>query len=152
MPFAAGIGALPGCPPPVFPAQLYPLFQDGYCNPGFYAPPPPMDMPPPPTTVVLAPPPPAPVPVANQQPIHEVEEVQEPTFRFAQLPVPPPVVLDEYPPVIVLKTGGVYSAAKYWTKGNTLYFTTPGGETYRTPAATLERIYPRIKSVPPTSP
>ena len=32
--------------------------------------------------------------------------------HFYQSSSPPPVILDEYPPLIVLKTGGVYSATR----------------------------------------
>ena len=44
-------------------------------------------------------------------------------------PSTPPVILDEYPPLIVLKKGGVYSVTRYWVKVKTPYFVTLNGDT-----------------------
>jgi hypothetical protein len=62
--------------------------------------------------------------------------------HFYQSSSPPPVILDEYPPLIVLKTGGVYSATRYWVKVKTLYFVTPHGDTLYVPLALVEHVYP----------
>lgn len=51
---------------------------------------------------------------------------------------PDPVIEDQYPPLLVLKTGGVYSVTRYWIKSKTLYFVTPRGETLYVPLALLE--------------
>ena len=65
--------------------------------------------------------------------------------RFYQSTVAAPVVLDEYPSLVVLKSGGVYGATKYWTKAKTFYFRTPTGQTFRVPLKQLEQIYPGTK-------
>jgi hypothetical protein len=62
--------------------------------------------------------------------------------HFYQSSSPPPVILDEYPPLIVLKTGGVYSVTRYWVKAKTLYFVTPHGDTLYVPLALVEHVYP----------
>ena len=62
--------------------------------------------------------------------------------RLYQSPTAPPVVLDEYPSLIVLKSGGVYGVTKYWIKAKTLYFVTPNGLTFKTPLSLLEQVYP----------
>lgn len=49
---------------------------------------------------------------------------------------------DGCPPLIVLKTGGMYSITKYWIKGKTLYFETTAGDTLYSPLSVLERIIP----------
>jgi hypothetical protein len=59
-----------------------------------------------------------------------------------QTPTPTPVVQDEYPPVILLKTGWAYSAKKYWKKKGSLYFVTTEGETRKVPIDLVDRIYP----------
>jgi len=65
--------------------------------------------------------------------------------QFYQSPTLPPVVLDEYPPLVVLKSGGVYAVKRYWIKAKTLYFLTPNGQTFQTPLNSLEQIYPGTK-------
>jgi hypothetical protein len=66
-------------------------------------------------------------------------------FQLKQAPGPSPVVQEEYPPVIVLKTGGACSVIKYWVKNGNLYFVTTQGENRHAPMALVEQIYPREK-------
>jgi hypothetical protein len=70
---------------------------------------------------------------------------EQTVFHLQQTPIPIPVVQDEYPPVVVLKTGGAYSATKYWVKNGNLYFVTTQGESRDVPLALVERVYPRQK-------
>ena len=49
---------------------------------------------------------------------------------------------DKCPPLIVLKTGGMYSIKRYWIRGQTLYFETTASDTLYAPLALLERIIP----------
>jgi hypothetical protein len=71
---------------------------------------------------------------------------EQTVFHLQQTPIPSPVVQDEYPPVIVLKTGGAYSATKYWVKNGNLYFVTTQGESRYAPLALVDRVYPREKN------
>jgi hypothetical protein len=53
---------------------------------------------------------------------------------------------EEYPALIVLKPGGMYSATKYWVRNKNLYFTTTQGEVLYTPLAQVDRLYPASKA------
>jgi hypothetical protein len=66
-------------------------------------------------------------------------------ITFYQAPFNSPAIRDEYPPLVVLKTGGVFSAARYWTKNKRFYFVTTQGDTGSVPLSLLERVYPRVK-------
>jgi hypothetical protein len=66
-------------------------------------------------------------------------------LQLTQAPVPSPVVQEEYPPVIVLKTGGAFSVTKYWVKNGNLHFVTTQGENKLVPMDLVEQIYPRQK-------
>jgi hypothetical protein len=68
---------------------------------------------------------------------------EDTSFHLTQTPIPTPVVQEEYPPVIALKTGGAYSVSKYWVKNGNLYFVTTQGEKRCVPMAEVEQIYPR---------
>ena len=152
-----------GCMPPIFPAELYTLFASGFCTPGD---------PPPPTNVIVMPQqpyflPPAPYPVNDAQALdfganptqvgaitnhkasgltdYEALAKESPAVRLSQSPSPPPLILDEYPALIVLKTGGMYSVTRYWLKAEILYFVTSHGDTLHVPLASLEHVYPKVK-------
>ena len=92
---------------------------------------------------------PAPVPMTTEQPFIDPPEdtpfADSATFHFIQSTPPDPVILDEYPALVVLKTGGVYSVTKYWVKAKNLYFLTPAGETLYVPLGRLDRVYPPVK-------
>jgi hypothetical protein len=76
---------------------------------------------------------------------HEELARESPGVRLSQSPSPPPLILDEYPTLIVLKTGGMYSVTKYWVKAETLYFVTSHGDTLHVPLASVEHVYPKAK-------
>ena len=65
--------------------------------------------------------------------------------RLYQSPSPPPLVLDEYPPLIVLKTGAMYTATKFWVKAGTFYFVTTQNDTLQIPLGLVEHVYPKVK-------
>lgn len=52
----------------------------------------------------------------------------------------------EYPALIVLKPGGMYSATKYWVKNKNLYFVTTQSEVLYAPLALIDRVYPASKA------
>jgi hypothetical protein len=56
-----------------------------------------------------------------------------------------PVVADGYPPLVVLKTGGMYSITKYWVKNKNIYFETTAGDVLYAPRTDLDRIIPGSK-------
>ena len=62
-----------------------------------------------------------------------------------QAPPTAPAVQEEYPALIVLKPGAMYSARKYWVKNKNLYFETTQGETLYAPLALIDRLYPPSK-------
>jgi hypothetical protein len=153
-----------GCTPPIFPADLYTIFASGFCTSGYD--------PPPPTNVIVMPPqpyslPPAPYPTNDAQtpdfganppqapPLtshkapalndHDAVANESTGLRLYQSPSPPPLILDEYPALIVLKTGGMYSVTKYWVKAHTLYFVTSHGDTLHVSLASVEHVYPKVK-------
>jgi hypothetical protein len=102
-------------------------------------------LPPPP---LLAPPPmgneptsaPAPRPQVNSDSDHGA--VRPPSE--VSPPAPPPQ--QEYPALIVLKPGGMYSATKYWVKNKNLYFVTTQSETLYAPLSLIDRVYPASKA------
>jgi hypothetical protein len=49
---------------------------------------------------------------------------------------------EEPVPIIVFKTGGMYSVSRYWVKNKNLYFVTTEGETLYAPLALLKFVYP----------
>jgi hypothetical protein len=66
-------------------------------------------------------------------------------------PLPPAVIRDEYPAMLVLKNGSMRSVVKYEVTDNTLYFVTPQGENLQVPADLLDHIYPAVRQGAPTS-
>lgn len=141
-----------GCAPPFFPGFLDDPFAGG-CNPPYNPPPPPLNVSPTTNVTVVPPPPAPPVPFAGdpgpitEQPTSAPEGSSSDSSRLHsyQAPSPEPVILDEYPPVIVLKTGSAFSITKYWIKNQNLYFLTPSGDTFYAPLALLERVYPAVR-------
>lgn len=149
VPSAYSAFGLSGCLLAPSPVELYPLFASQYC--GSLAYPPQTDVPQPSNVVVL---PPAYVPTIapelssdspDRSPISDHAPGPPATFHFSQTPSPSPIVLNEYPALVVFRSGGVYSVAKYWLKKNRFYFVTPWGETLYTPAGQVQHIYPAIK-------
>ncbi len=145
-----------------------PFFLPGACNPGYYPPAPmgnPMsDMAMPDQPPLLPPPPFLPLPPMGNDPTAAPEppnpsQAGPPTDRQVngreafvsanqqayQAPPPTPAVPEEYPALIVLKPGGMYSARKYWVKHKNLYFETTQGETLYAPLAMIDRLYPAYK-------
>jgi hypothetical protein len=59
---------------------------------------------------------------------------------------PQPAPQQEYPALIVLKPGGMYSATKYWVKNKNLYFITTQSETLYAPLSLIDRVYPASKA------
>jgi hypothetical protein len=90
--------------------------------------------------VVMAPPPAPPPPVVLVKPPARL--VSHANVHRDALPAP--VVPDEFPPVVALKSGWVYSVAQYWTRGKTFHFVTTHGEAMQVPLSQLERLYPRM--------
>ena len=131
------------------PAELYPLFASQSCN--FPAYPPETDIPQPSNVIVLPPPyvpllaPQLGADSLDQSSVNNQAHSEAATFHFSQTPSPTPVVLNEYPALVVFRSGGVYSAAKYWVKNKRFYFVTIAGETLYTPAGQVDQIYPAIK-------
>jgi hypothetical protein len=107
----------------------------GYGGGGYY---PPYPAPPQPAnvTVVLPPPPPPPqiVPVPATPPRPPVPEPASVT------PQPERVVPTEFPAVIAVRNGPIYSVSTYWTKGSTFHFVTTQGEHLQIPASSVERL------------
>jgi hypothetical protein len=63
----------------------------------------------------------------------------------ASPPAPAPQQ-QEYPALIVLKPGGMYSVTKYWVKNKNLYFITTQSETLYAPLSLIDRVYPASKA------
>jgi hypothetical protein len=138
----------PGYGWPAFPGGGYPLFDNGFANMG------PGPGPVPGGGLAMAPaalqqqtnfgvvPPPDDAGNKYAQPASSGED---PTFHLIQTPIPSPVVQEEYPPLVVLKTGSAYSVSKYWVKNGNLYFVTTQGEKRCVPVADVEQVYPREK-------
>jgi hypothetical protein len=101
-------------------------------------PPPPLLLPPPMgVEPALAPAPPA---QGSSAAHHDAAD------QARELSTPPPVPQQQdYPALIVLKPGGMYSATKYWVKNKNLYFATTQGEVLYTPLEQVERVYPASK-------
>jgi len=81
---------------------------------------------------------------ATDRAAQEISSGEGRGFHFYQAPFSSPITQDEYAPLIVLKTGGVYSVAKYWVKNDNIYFVMPGGENRYAPLALVECVYPRV--------
>lgn len=66
-------------------------------------------------------------------------------LQASQAPLPARAVPEEYPALIVLKPGGMYSVSKYWVKNKNLYFVTTQSEVLYAPLAQIDRVYPSSK-------
>lgn len=108
--------------------QLPPLF-----------PPPPLLAPPP----IGAGPASAPEPRSHANSAADHDTTHPTNEASTQAPAPRQ---EEYPALIVLKPGGIYSATKYWVKNKNLYFATTQGEVLYTPLSRVERLYPASKA------
>jgi hypothetical protein len=67
---------------------------------------------------------------------------------FYQTPFSGPNIREEYPPLVVLKTGGVYSVTKYWVEKGELYFLTTQGDEQHVSFELVDRVYPRTREQP----
>lgn len=128
------------------PTWFYPPFGNGPYNAGIDAPDPgvaSLMAPPQQSAVEAAGPVPTIRPGAKLGNLPAASSGEQTVFHLQQTPIPSPVVQDEYPPVIVLKTGGAYSVTKYWVKNGNLHFVTTQGESRYAPLALVDRVYPR---------
>jgi hypothetical protein len=140
----------PLCASPLFPLAPDCSFGQGF-NSGYY-PPPPIYVGPTVNVVAPAPAPgPPPVAMGNGPDVGDVAiAVQTNSSEISQAvgaeyhkgPVRNSAAEDKCPPLIVLKTGGMYSITRYWIKGNTLYFETTAHDTLYAPRAQVDRIIP----------
>jgi hypothetical protein len=85
-------------------------------------------------TVVLPPQPPPPQ-IVQAPPAQIV--VPEPVSVPA---LPERVVPSEFPAVVAVRNGPIYSVSTYWTKGSTFHFVTTQGEHLQIPASSVERL------------
>lgn len=138
----------PLCASPLFPLAPNCSFGNGQ---GYYPPPvyvnPVVNVVPPALPLVPPPIPTASIPedvpdTAAPAQANSLERAQADTREYQQAPVRSQEVQDKCPPLIVLKTGGMYSITRYWIKGKTLYFETTARDTLYTPVGTLDRIIP----------
>ena len=157
-----GFGVYPGwfntplCASPLFP--LAPSCSFGDVSGGDYEPPPPAN--PAPTINVIVPPAPPPVPlpipIMNRPSADALSAIDRQaggpeTFGgeaagSQEAPGASATVGDDCPPLIVLKTGGMYSITRYWVKKSTLYFETTAGDTLYAPLTSLDRMMPGCKA------
>jgi hypothetical protein len=148
-----------------FPADPFSLYANA-CYPAYYPPAPfgsPMsdmampDQPPPlPPPPLLPLPPMGNEPTAAQEPPNppQVSSATEPKYQTSehaglqasQAQPPARAVPEDYPALIVLKPGGMYSATKYWVKNKNLYFVTTQSEVLYAPLAQIDRVYPASKA------
>lgn len=151
----------PGCLPYGFTAIDY--FLPGTCGSGYYPPQPAASNPP--VNVIFAPPEAPPPPFLAVNPEFAAAEPSTPqpqqsaaTSTSAKQNDTPasnhgapdstrasfarPAAPSRYPPVIALKTGGMYSIKKFWYKNKKLYFVTTQGDTLYAPASQLDHVYP----------
>jgi hypothetical protein len=125
---------------PGFPGAGELCFGAGLCNFPYYSVPPMADAPPAEPAMTMMPPPPPPAPVIQLR-------NEPPAFVPLHLanPVPVPAVRDEYPALIVLKTGWVYSVRSYSLGKKTLSFVTTQGDRLSVPSSQLDRLYPKTR-------
>ena len=102
-------------------------------------PPPPLPAPPPPSNETSSAP--EPRPQANSPADHSATQ----SASEISPPLPTPQQ-QEYPALIVMKPGGMYSATKYWVKNKNLYFITTQSETLFAPLSLIDRVYPASKA------
>jgi hypothetical protein len=148
--FGAGAFDTPLCASPLFPLAPSCSFGDAF-DPGYYQPQP-MDPGPPPNVVVIPAPPPALPPAPNTIGL-AVDRLPNPpqTTAAPNPPVRSPVALEESPPIIVLKTGGMYSITRYWVKSKNIYFETTSHDVLYAPLTSLDRMIPGSKPLTATS-
>ena len=155
----AALFGLPRLSPGFFgsPAASVTPYYGGYFGGGLYGAP---YYPPQPSsnlTVVLPPqpvivaPPPVPVPelISDSEP---PDTAAPPAAAFPPAPPREPVIQNEYPAIIAVRNGNLYSAYRYWTKGKTFHFITTNGEHHQIPLDMLESLYPSQRDGRPVQP
>lgn len=90
---------------------------------------------------------PSALPISTVPPVYEAFHPPQPSpvstvTTSSAAPPRAPVAEDERPTLVVLRTGGMYSITRHWTKGKDLYFETTSGDTLYTPLALLLRLIP----------
>ena len=137
-------------------AQMAPMM-GGYWPwpfpPPFFAPDPWLSYPQPPPNFTVVYPPSDPPPPLPPPPLPAPEpERQRPAPPRAAPEQPLPT---EFPALIAIRQGGVYSVSAYWTTGTSLHFITTRGAHMQIPLSRLEQLFPAQKngrSVPPAIP
>jgi hypothetical protein len=143
----------------------FPVYSGDSYGPSYYAPPyygPPSAPPQPSNVTVVFPPlpvaPPPVITIAENQPdirMAQSQSVSPPQDTLVRMPPQDPVVLDEYPAVVAVSNGGIYSVTNYWKKGDVFHFITTQGNHMQVPSMMVERLFPRQKngrSVDPAGP
>lgn len=139
----------PLCASPLFP--LAPNCWFGGAGSQAYYPPPPVYVTPTVNVVAPAPPPPPPVSMESGPRVpdpgsaaqrNSSEESQTESAEYHRTPAPSSAAEERCPPLIVLKTGGMYSITRYWIKGKILYFETTAHDTLYAPVAQVDQIIP----------
>jgi len=71
-------------------------------------------------------------------------DVRHSTVRNAENPTPPREIEDneDYPAVIELRNGAVFSVTSYWLEGNNFHFITTRFDHYQIPFELLLRLFP----------
>jgi hypothetical protein len=109
------------------------------------------------TTIVLMPPtavaPPAPVieepsreQLSYRPPRMPVMAIQGPDIGDGAAPVREPAPQENYPALVAIKNGGLYTATTYWSKGDTFHFITTQRQHMQVPLTQVERVYPPQKN------
>jgi hypothetical protein len=172
-PFPGYVGPPPGanpvfrpfwCPRAGWPGssgwnQGFPNAPSSFVGAAFYAAPVPIDSgqyyqqpiysPPVQNMPVVMPPPPIdfgqPVPAASLQskfePPAPSAPIEEPTT--ASRPSPQN---EDYPALVALKNGGIYSASNYWVSGSNFHFITTQGDQMTVAMNSVERVFPPQKN------
>jgi hypothetical protein len=104
---------------------------------------------PPQNDTVVMPPPPMPIgpPLANSAPRPGSDPPIPGTSTAKPAPAAQaPAQNEDYPAVIALKNGGIYSASNYWASAGRFHFITSSGDHITVPANSVDRVYPPKKN------
>jgi hypothetical protein len=117
-----------------------PIDTSQYSPPRVYTPPPQND------TLVMPPPP---VPIWPPNAIPALQSDPPISSGSTLRPAPAAQVTaqnEDYPALIALKNGGIYSAWNYWTSAGEFHFIISHGEHIAVPANSVDRVYPPKKN------